>query len=48
MLENSADEPIPVRVISEAIGDYISKLGAVWIEGNYLKSPFAPGLLWSL
>lgn len=34
MLENSSDKPLPVRVISEAIGDYISRLGPVWIEGE--------------
>ena len=43
MLENSADEPIPVRVISEAIGDYISKLGAVWIEGELSEVTVRPG-----
>ena len=43
MLENSADEPIPVRVISEAIGDYISKLGAVLIEGELSEVTVRPG-----
>jgi exodeoxyribonuclease VII large subunit len=43
MLENSAEEPIPVRVISEAIGDYISKLGAVWIEGELSEVTMRPG-----
>ena len=43
MLENSAGEPIPVRVISEAIGDYISKLGAVWIEGELSEVTVRPG-----
>jgi len=41
--ENSAEEPIPVRVISEAIGDYISKLGAVWIEGELSEVTVRPG-----
>jgi exodeoxyribonuclease VII large subunit len=43
MLENSAEEPIPVRVISEAIGDYIGKLGAVWIEGELSEVTVRPG-----
>jgi exodeoxyribonuclease VII large subunit len=43
MLENSADEPIPVRVISEAIGEYISKLGPVWIEGELSQVTIRPG-----
>ena len=43
MLENSADEPLPVRVISEAIGDYLSKLGPVWIEGELSEVSVRPG-----
>ena len=43
MLENSADEPIPVRVISEAIGEYFSKLGPVWIEGELSEVTIRPG-----
>ena len=43
MLENSAEEPLPVRVISEAIGDYLSKLGPVWIEGELSEVTVRPG-----
>ena len=43
MLENSADKPLPVRVISEAIGDYIARLGAVWIEGELSEIKVRPG-----
>lgn len=43
MLENSVDEPLPVRVISEAIGDYLSKLGPVWIEGELSEVSVRPG-----
>ena len=43
MLENSAEEPLPVRVISEAIGDYLSKLGPVWIEGELSEVSVRPG-----
>ena len=43
MLENSAQEPLPVRVISEAIGDYLSKLGPVWIEGELSEVTVRPG-----
>ena len=43
MLETSAEKPLPVRVISEAIGDYISKLGAVWIEGELSEVTVRPG-----
>jgi len=43
MLETSADSPTPVRVISEAIGDYLSRLGAVWIEGELSEVTVRPG-----
>ena len=43
MLENSAEEPLPVRAISEAIGDYLSKLGPVWIEGELSEVTVRPG-----
>ena len=43
MLETSAEKPLPVRVISEAIGDYISKLGAIWIEGELSEVTVRPG-----
>ena len=43
MLETSAEKPLPVRVISEAIGDYVSKLGAVWIEGELSEVTIRPG-----
>lgn len=43
MLENSPEKPLPVRIISEAIGDYISKLGPVWIEGELSEVTVRPG-----
>lgn len=33
MLETSAEKPVPVRVVSEAISDYINRLGQIWVEG---------------
>lgn len=33
-LNTSPENPAPVRVISQAIGQWIGKLGAVWIEGQ--------------
>jgi exodeoxyribonuclease VII large subunit len=32
-----------VRVVSEAIGDYLSRLGAVWIEGELSEVTIRPG-----
>ncbi|MEI9908035.1 MAG: exodeoxyribonuclease VII large subunit [Actinomycetota bacterium] len=34
MLETSAESPAPVRVVSEALKDYLDRLGPVWVEGE--------------
>lgn len=34
MLETSAESPAPVRVLSEALKDYLDRLGPIWIEGE--------------
>ncbi|MFM7463283.1 MAG: exodeoxyribonuclease VII large subunit [Actinomycetota bacterium] len=34
MLETSIESPAPVRVVSEAIKDWIGKLGPIWVEGE--------------
>jgi exodeoxyribonuclease VII large subunit len=34
MLETSADKPVTVRVVSEAIAEYINRLGQIWVEGE--------------
>jgi exodeoxyribonuclease VII large subunit len=34
MFETSRESPAPVRVVSEAIKDYIDRLGPIWIEGE--------------
>jgi exodeoxyribonuclease VII large subunit len=33
-LQTSPEQPAPVRVISQAIGAWIGRLGAVWVEGQ--------------
>lgn len=33
-LQTSPERPAPVRVISQAIGAWINRLGAVWVEGQ--------------
>ena len=43
MLPNSSDSPLPVRVISQAIGEYLGKLGPVWIEGELSEVNIRPG-----
>ena len=34
MFETSSESPAPVRVFSEAIKDYVDRLGPIWIEGE--------------
>ena len=34
MFETSSESPAPVRVVSEAIKDYVDRLGPIWIEGQ--------------
>jgi len=43
VLPNSSEAPLPVRVISEAIGGYLAKLGPVWIEGELSEVNIRPG-----
>ena len=43
MLPNSSEAPLPVRVISEAIGGYLAKLGPVWSEGELSEVNIRPG-----
>ncbi len=43
MLETSNEAPVPVRVVSEAVGEYISKLGPIWIEGELSEVTVRPG-----
>jgi len=34
VLETSSEKPVPVRVVSEAISEYINRLGQIWVEGE--------------
>jgi exodeoxyribonuclease VII large subunit len=34
MFETSSESPAPVRVVSEAIKEYVERLGPIWIEGE--------------
>jgi exodeoxyribonuclease VII large subunit len=33
-LETSAQEPVPVRVVAQKIGEWIARLGEVWVDGQ--------------
>ncbi|MHA6762689.1 exodeoxyribonuclease VII large subunit [Streptacidiphilus sp. PAMC 29251] len=42
-LDNSPDAPIPVGRVSQLIGGWISRLGAVWVEGQITELSRRPG-----
>ncbi|MDQ1722987.1 MAG: exodeoxyribonuclease large subunit [Frankiaceae bacterium] len=42
-LESTAEQPLPVRTIARGIGDWISKLGRVWVEGQLTEISRRPG-----
>lgn len=42
-LESSPEQPLPVRTVARAIGDWISRLGRVWVEGQITQLTRRPG-----
>jgi exodeoxyribonuclease VII large subunit len=42
-LESSAESPLPVRTVAKAIGDWIGRLGQVWVEGQITELTRRPG-----
>lgn len=42
-LASSPEQPLPVRTVARAIGDWISRLGRVWIEGQITQLTRRPG-----
>jgi exodeoxyribonuclease VII large subunit len=43
-LETSPDEPLPVRVVAQKIGAWISRLGEIWVEGQIAQLSRRPGV----
>lgn len=43
-LETSPESPAPLRVISQAIGGYVGKMGTVWVEGEIAQMTRRPGM----
>jgi exodeoxyribonuclease VII large subunit len=43
-LQTSADAPVPVRVVAMKIGEWIARLGEVWIEGQIAQLTRRPGV----
>ncbi|WP_166349009.1 exodeoxyribonuclease VII large subunit [Phytoactinopolyspora limicola] len=42
-LDTSPEKPAPVRVITQAIGQWVNRLGAVWVEGQVTQLSRRPG-----
>jgi exodeoxyribonuclease VII large subunit len=42
-LESSPESPVPVRVVAKLIGDWIGRLGRVWVEGQVTELTRRPG-----
>ena len=42
-LETGPDTPVPVRTVSRMLGDWIGKLGAIWVEGEVAEYRERPG-----
>ncbi len=43
-LETSPESPAPVRTVSQLLGDWIGRLGGIWIEGQIAQISRRPGL----
>ena len=43
-MESSAEEPLPVRTVSRALGDWIHRLGRIWVEGQVTEISRRPGM----
>jgi exodeoxyribonuclease VII large subunit len=42
-LESSAESPIPVRTVAQAIGQWVGRLGRIWIDGQLTQISRRPG-----
>lgn len=42
-LETGPDAPVPVRTVSRMLGEWIGKLGAIWVEGEVAEYRARPG-----
>lgn len=42
-LRSSAEQPLPLRTVARAIGDWVGRLGRVWVEGQVTELSRRPG-----
>src|SRR2546421_570626 len=43
-LETSAEAPVPVRVVAQKLGEYIARLGEIWVDGQIAQITRRPGM----
>jgi exodeoxyribonuclease VII large subunit len=43
-LETSAESPVPVRVVAIRIGEWIARLGEIWVDGQIAQISRRPGV----
>lgn len=43
-VQTSADSPLPVRTVSRLIGEWIGRLGGIWVDGQVAEITRRPGL----
>ena len=43
-LETSAESPVPVRVVAIRIGEWINRLGEIWVDGQVAQLTRRPGV----
>ncbi|MDQ1486907.1 MAG: exodeoxyribonuclease large subunit [Actinomycetota bacterium] len=42
-MESSAESPVPVRTVAQAIGQWVGRLGRVWVDGQLTQITRRPG-----
>ncbi len=42
-LSSSAEQPLPVRTVARSIGDWVARLGRIWVEGQVTQVSRRPG-----
>src|SRR5688572_30620572 len=43
-LESSPEAPLPVRTVARSIGEWVARLGRVWVEGQVTETSRRPGM----
>ena len=42
-MQSSAESPIPVRTVAQAIGEWVGRLGRIWVDGQLTQISRRPG-----